>query len=45
MTALNDQWRCEVIATDRLEYSPRASSATVTIGGLVAVPLDPVDRR
>ncbi len=45
MTTLNDQWRCEVIATDRLEYSPRATSATVTVGGLVSVPLDPVDRR
>jgi hypothetical protein len=35
MTQPGDQWRCEVTATDRLEYSPRASSAPVTImGGL-----------
>ncbi len=45
LTAVNDQWRCEVIATDRLEYSPRVSSATVTVGGLVSVPVEPFNPR
>jgi len=45
LTSPNDQWRCEVIATDRLEYSQRVSSATVTINSIVSLPVDPADPR
>ncbi len=41
MTTPGHRWHCEVTATDRLEYSPRAVSATVTIqGGIIAVPTE-----
>lgn len=41
MTSPGQVWYCEVIATDRLEYSPRVQSATVKIaGGIISVPID-----
>lgn len=46
MTSPGQVWHCEVIATDRLEYSPRVQSATVKIaGGIIAEPIEPADPR